>query len=70
MKVYAGNPPLTIGNSIAGAIEIETPEHITRNDLKLSLSLANAGILISKRYRIKISCNYMLITNFQLHTSG
>lgn len=49
MKVYAGNPPLTIGNSIAGAIEIETPEHITRNDLKLSLSLANAGILISKK---------------------
>lgn len=49
MKVYAGNPPLTLGNSIAGAIEIETPDQIARDNLKLSLSLANAGILLSKK---------------------
>lgn len=48
MKVYAGNPPLTMGNSIAGAIEIKTPESIACDGLKLSLSLANAGVLVNK----------------------
>lgn len=49
MKVYAGNPPLTFGNSIAGAVEIETPDQIAYNDMKLSLSLANVGILINQK---------------------
>lgn len=53
MKVYAGNPPLTIGNSIAGAVEIEMPDRITGDDLKLSLSLANVGVLINKEISAK-----------------
>lgn len=48
MKIYAGNPPLTIGNSIAGAVEIETSKKISFDAIKLSMSLANLGILVDK----------------------
>ena len=63
MKIYAGNPPLTIGNSIAGAVEIETPQKISSDNIKLSLSLANFGLLMNKRISKK---NFIQIyTNYQ-----
>ena len=46
--VYAGNPPLKYGNSIAGLVEIQTTKKLQEPDqLKLALSLANMGFLYS-----------------------
>lgn len=43
--VYPSNPPLTRGNSTAGAVAIETVQEVTDNATQLSLGLAHAGIL-------------------------
>lgn len=46
--VYAGNPPLKYGNSIAGLVEIKTIKELkTPDQLKLALSLANVGLMYS-----------------------
>lgn len=48
--VYAGNPPLKFGNSIAGLIEINTIEEFkTPEELRLSISLASVGALYSNK---------------------
>jgi len=43
--VYPSNPPLTRGNSTAGAVAIETVQEVTDNATQLSLGLAHAGLL-------------------------
>jgi hypothetical protein len=46
--VYAGNPPLKYGNSIAGLVEVQTVRELKNpNRLKLALSLANMGFMYS-----------------------
>jgi hypothetical protein len=48
--VYAGNPPLKYGNSIAGLVEISTMKELkSSNQLKLALSLANMGFMYSNK---------------------
>ena len=48
--VYAGNPPLKFGNSIAGLIEINTIEELkTPEELRFSISLASVGGLYSNK---------------------
>lgn len=42
--VYASNPPLMYGNTSGGLVEIQTKE-AAKNDLRLSLGLANVGIM-------------------------
>lgn len=49
MNVYAGNPPLTYGNSSAGLIEIKTSESLEGNQTHASLSLASAGLLMTRK---------------------
>jgi hypothetical protein len=52
--VYAGNPPLKYGNSIAGLVEIKTIKELKKaKELKLSASLANAGLLYSQKINNK-----------------
>jgi hypothetical protein len=44
--VYAGNPPLKYGNSIAGLVEVQTVNELKESGrLKLALSLANVGFM-------------------------
>lgn len=47
--VYAGNPPLTFGNTSAGLVEIHTQNNLKDNQLQLSLSLAGTGAMVSQR---------------------
>ncbi|MGQ7854388.1 hypothetical protein ACUN24_09075 [Pedobacter sp. WC2501] len=47
--VYASNPPLTFGNSSAGIVQIETNKSLLQENLQLSLSLSNAGLLMNKK---------------------
>ena len=46
--VYAGNPPLKFGNSIAGLVEIKTLNSIEEEKLKLSVTLASIGAFYTK----------------------
>ena len=43
--VFPSNPPLTRGNSTAGAVAIETTQEVTDNATQLSLGLAHTGLL-------------------------
>lgn len=66
--VYAGNPPLKFGNSIAGLIEINTIGELeTSKKLRLSISLASIGGL----YSTKINKNSFLQTygNYQFSSA-
>ena len=48
MTVYPSNPPLYVGHSVGGLVDIRTPE---KNEIKttdLSFSVASAGALISR----------------------
>ncbi len=60
--VYAGNPPLTYGNCLAGLVEINTTEQLSENNTKVALSLANIGVLhsqnINKKSFIQAYSNY------------
>lgn len=49
--VHPGNPPLTYGNTSAGLVEIETAGSIGQDQLQMSLSLASAGLFLSKRIK-------------------
>lgn len=50
-EVFAGNPPLTYGNSIAGLVEINSRNVLDQSYLKASVSLANLGILYSDQLK-------------------
>lgn len=53
-EVYAGNPPLKYGNSIAGLVDIHTIDRLNTNrNLILSLSVATTGILLSQKINNK-----------------
>ena len=61
--VYAGNPPLKYGNSIAGLVEVTSTESLEQeHETKLSLSLANAGVLhssqLSRKSFVQVFGNY------------
>ena len=47
--VYASNPPLQYGNTIAGAVEIKTNSTLDVEETKISIGLANVGAFISER---------------------
>ena len=49
--VYASNPPLTFGNTSAGLVTIQTVPSLTKDQLKLSSSLASTGFFASKRLK-------------------
>jgi len=52
--IYAGNPPLKYGNSIAGLVEVQTAKKLQNpNQLRLALSLANLGFLYSNEIKKK-----------------
>ncbi len=51
--VYAGNPPLTYGNCLAGLVEINTTEQLNTSNTKIALSLANIGLLHSQKINNK-----------------
>lgn len=62
-EVYASNPPLKYGNTLAGLIDVSTTNKITsRNSLKLNLSIANIGIYyatkINSKSFIQLYSNY------------
>jgi hypothetical protein len=46
--VYASNPPIKYGNTIAGAVEIKTNSLLDKNETKVSLGVANMGGFLSK----------------------
>lgn len=48
LYVYASNPPLSFGNTSAGLVEIQTNTKLEKNQVQLSSSLANVGVLISQ----------------------
>lgn len=49
MTVYAGNPPLTYGNSIAGIAEISTCKKLDENQTQVAASMTNVGLLRSQK---------------------
>ncbi len=49
--VYASNPPLTYGNTSAGLVEIQTLQHLDKNQLQLSASLASLGLFVSQKIK-------------------
>jgi hypothetical protein len=61
--VYASNPPLTYGNTSAGLVDIQTINSLESNQLQLSSSLANEGLMLLHSFRkdtsfIQIYGNY------------
>lgn len=48
LKVYASNPPITIGNSSAGMVEMETASKLSFGEYQVSTSLANIGAFANK----------------------
>ncbi|NAW50203.1 hypothetical protein GNY06_01970 [Elizabethkingia argentiflava] len=63
--VYPSNPPLSFGNSSAGIVEIETSKKITLDNLQISLSLSNIGLLLSKKLSKKEGDFFQIYTNYQ-----
>lgn len=49
LSVYAGNPPLHYGNSIAGLVDIKTSRQIEKSQTQLAVSMANIGVLRSQK---------------------
>lgn len=49
--VYASNPPLTYGNTVAGLVEIQTNKLSLNNQLQLSTSLGNIGGLLTTNFK-------------------
>jgi len=47
--VYASNPPVSLGNSSAGIVQIETIRKLPVSQLQLSAGLANTGAFLSHR---------------------
>lgn len=61
--IYASNPPLNYGNSSAGIVDITTTKELDNNNIQLSTSLANTGILINKKINDKFFSQ--LYSNYQ-----
>lgn len=49
LSVYAGNPPLHYGNSLAGLVDIKSTRQVEKSQTQLALSMANVGVLRSQR---------------------
>lgn len=52
-NVYAGNPPLNFGNSIAGLVEIGTRTELEEKQTKVAASPGNIGLLYAAPFRKK-----------------
>lgn len=63
MDVYASNPPLTHGNSLAGLVEIKTAQRVEKSQTQIAASLANVGLL--RTQKIKDSCFVQVYGNMQ-----
>ncbi len=46
--VYASNPPVSLGNSSAGLVQVSTIDKLTFNQLQISTSLASTGAFLSQ----------------------
>lgn len=51
--VYASNPPLSVGNTSAGLVELETIDQLENRQFNIGLSLANLGFLYGQNLRDK-----------------
>ena len=49
MTVYPSNPPLYVGHSVGGLVDISTPKTIDMETTDISLSAASAGLLLSRK---------------------
>lgn len=49
MTIYAGNPPLSRGNALAGLVEINTCHEIEKNETQLAVSMANTGLFRAQK---------------------
>ena len=49
--VYAGNPPLTYGNTSAGLVEIQTIDNLENNQWSISTTLVNTGFFIARKMK-------------------
>lgn len=47
--VYAGNPPLIYGNATAGLVDIKTRKKVAANSTQLAISLANVGVMMTRK---------------------
>ncbi|MEM8524740.1 MAG: TonB-dependent receptor [Bacteroidota bacterium] len=47
--VYASNPPLIYANASGGLVEIETQDKLAANSTQVALSLANVGLMTSRK---------------------
>ncbi len=63
MNVYASNPPLTNGNSLAGLVDIKTTQHLEQNLTQIAASLANVGLL--RAQKISENIFFQLYGNLQ-----
>lgn len=55
LYVYASNPPLSYGNTSAGLVDIQTNQKLEQNQVQLSTSLANVGVLFSQSFKKETS---------------
>lgn len=51
MYVYASNPPLTISNAGAGAVDIQTRSALERSSIQIAASLASVGMLVEQKIK-------------------
>ncbi len=60
---YAGNPPLTFGNTSSGLVDISTLHELPNNQLQLSAALSNFDVFLSQK--IKSNSFVQLFGNYQ-----
>lgn len=65
--VYASNPPLKFGNSIAGLVEVKTLNSLEKEKLKFSATLASIGLFYSKPLNPRIF--FQIYGNHQFPTA-
>lgn len=51
--VYASNPPISLGNSSAGLVQVNTLQSLPNNQVQLSSNLASSGIFVSQKLNNK-----------------
>lgn len=60
--VYVSNPPLSLGNSSAGAVEMETNTEISQEFTQIALSVSNLGLMrnqkLSEKSFVQLYGNY------------
>ena len=49
LRVHAGNPPLSFGNSLAGLVDIKSTKQLQASQTQIALSMANIGVLRSQK---------------------